>query len=226
MLVDDVEVILATIRQLESGGRYDIGPNRANASGAYQFIPSTWNHYGGYAEAYLAPPEVQDERARADVLRFLSMYGGDVSMVPVMWYYPRAALDPSWMDRVPNPAGGNQLTIREYQARWLDVLATNATALLGTYVATPSTPAAVSVLSAMPQHEAEPAEAPVDGSLPPAVPTGPPSAASPSTVPTSPATTTPAAATAAHRQPSSRRSGRRRCQRLTSPRRSTSNRRQ
>ncbi len=131
VLVDDVEVILATIRQIESAGRYEIGPNRARASGAYQFIPSTWNNYGGYPEAYLAPPAVQDERARADVLRFLTMYGGDVSMVPVMWYYPRAALDHSWMDRVPNPAGGNRLTIREYQTRWLERLAANATDIAG-----------------------------------------------------------------------------------------------
>ncbi len=162
VLVDDVEVILATIRQLESAGRYDIGPNRARASGAYQYIPSTWNNYGGYAEAYLAPPAVQDERARADVLRFLSMYGGDVSMVPIMWYYPRAAQDRSWMDRIPNPAGGNRLTIRQYQTRWLEQLAANATVLLGTYVPAPSTPAAVSVLSEIPEHEIPVDEVPVD----------------------------------------------------------------
>ena len=84
------------------------------------------------------------------------MYGGDVSMVPIMWYYPRAALDPSWMDRVPNPAGGNRLTIREYQTRWLERLASNATELLGTYVAAPTSPAAVTVLSEIPEHEPDP----------------------------------------------------------------------
>lgn len=114
-------MILATIRHLESSGRYEIGPNRAGASGAYQFIPSTWASYAGYPEAYLAPPAVQDARARSDVERFLTMFDGRVEMVPVMWYYPIAASDPSWMDRVPNPAGGNMLTIREYQQRWLDV---------------------------------------------------------------------------------------------------------
>src|SRR5690606_14612596 len=85
VFVDDIELILTTIRQLESGNRYEIGPNRAGASGAYQYIPSTWNGEGGFSDAYLAPPEVQDQRARADVERFLAMYGGDVSMVPVMW---------------------------------------------------------------------------------------------------------------------------------------------
>jgi murein DD-endopeptidase MepM/ murein hydrolase activator NlpD len=171
VLVDDVGVILATIRALESAGRYDIGPNRALASGAYQYIPSTWNGYGGYAEAYLAPPEVQDERARLDVERLLAAYQGDVSMIPVMWYFPLAASDPTWMDRVPNPAGGNRLTVREYQSRWLSLLAENATTMLGSYVAGPATPAAVSVLSSVPAPVApaiQPAAAPV--TQPPAVP--------------------------------------------------------
>jgi murein DD-endopeptidase MepM/ murein hydrolase activator NlpD len=193
VLVDDIEVILATIRQLESAGRYDIGPNRARASGAYQFIPSTWNNYGGYAEAYLAPPAVQDERARADVHRFLSMYGGDVSMVPVMWYYPRAALDPSWMDRVPNPSGGNRLTIREYQTRWLEQLAANATALLGTYVPAPSTPAAVSVLSEIPEHVVPAAEESVTSPAPSGPPTVPAATAPTATAPNVDAATVPAA---------------------------------
>ncbi len=150
VLAENVDVILATIRQLESHDRYDIGPNRALASGAYQYIPSTWNNYGGYPEAYLAPPEVQDERARADVERILSMYGGNLSMVPVMWYYPRAAIEPLWMDRVPNPGGGNRLTIREYQTLWLERLDENASTMLGTYVTTPASPAALSVLSETP----------------------------------------------------------------------------
>ena len=150
VLAENVDVILATIRQLESSGRYDIGPNRALASGAYQYIPGTWNNYGGYPEAYLAPPEVQDERARIDVERILSMYGGNVSMVPVMWYYPRAAVEPLWMDRVPNPAGGNRLTIREYQTLWLERLDQNASALLGTYVTAPAVPAALTVVSDTP----------------------------------------------------------------------------
>jgi murein DD-endopeptidase MepM/ murein hydrolase activator NlpD len=164
VLVDDVDVILATIRQVESAGRYGIGPNRAQASGAYQFIPSTWNNFAGYAEAYLAPPEVQDLRARIDVIRFLTEYDGDVSMVPIMWYYPRAATDASWLDRVPNPAGGNRLTIREYQTLWLDRLATNATVMLGAAVAGLTTPAQVSVLSDLPMPE--PIVDPLTGAIP------------------------------------------------------------
>ena len=114
--------ILLTIRTIESGGNYTIPKNRGGASGAYQYIDSTWNNYKGYPSAYLAPPEVQDERALADVNSILWTWKGDVSMVPVIWYYPRGASDPVLMDQVPKPWAGNRLTVREYQMRWLDVL--------------------------------------------------------------------------------------------------------
>ena len=114
--------ILLAIRIVESGQRYDIGPNKGGASGAYQYIDSTWGNYKGYPKAYLAPPNVQDERALAHVVGILDTWAGDVSMVPVIWYYPRAASDPALMDQVPLPNAGNRLTVREYQHRWLDVL--------------------------------------------------------------------------------------------------------
>jgi hypothetical protein len=113
--------ILATIRYLESRGNYTAPPNKGRASGAYQFITSTWNNYAGYRDAYLAPPEIQDERAAADVTRFLAQWNNDVSMIPVMWYYPRASRDVALMDIVPVPSAGNVLTVREYQQRWLAI---------------------------------------------------------------------------------------------------------
>jgi hypothetical protein len=115
--------VLATIRHVESGGDYTVGPNRGAASGAYQFIARTWANYAGYPEAYLAPPWVQDERAAADVTAILRTWRNDVSMVPIMWYYPAAARDPSLLDIVPVPQAGNVLTVREYQRRWLDAFA-------------------------------------------------------------------------------------------------------
>ena len=118
---EQIEHILATIRYLESRGIYTLPPNKGDASGAYQFIGSTWNNYGGYSDAYLAPPAIQDERAAKDVQAFLDRFNNDVSMVPVMWYLPAAANNPALMDIVPKPQHGNVLTIREYQTRWLGV---------------------------------------------------------------------------------------------------------
>jgi hypothetical protein len=114
--------ILLTIRLVESGDRYEVPPNRGGASGAYQYIDSTWANYGGFPRAYLAPPHIQDERALEHVEAILDTWKGDVSMVPVIWYYPRAATDPKLMDEVPLPHAGNRLTVREYQHRWLDML--------------------------------------------------------------------------------------------------------
>ncbi len=120
---DRIEYILATIRWMESRSTYDIPPNKGRASGAYQYIPSTWANYAGYPQAYLAPPWVQDERAAADVDAILRRFGNDVTKVPVVWYYPRALTDPALLDVVPKPEAGNRLTVREYQIRWLDALA-------------------------------------------------------------------------------------------------------
>jgi septal ring factor EnvC (AmiA/AmiB activator) len=47
----------------ESGGQY-LTPNSAGASGYYQFMPGTWNNYGGYSQAYQAPKSLQDQRAQ------------------------------------------------------------------------------------------------------------------------------------------------------------------
>lgn len=121
----ELAVILDTIRTIESGGDYQTPKNRGGASGAYQYIDSTWNNYEGYTSAYLAPHEIQDGRAATDVQAILSTYG-DVAFVPVVWYWPRAASDPSQLDIVPMPGAGNRLTVREYQQRWLDVYASKA----------------------------------------------------------------------------------------------------
>lgn len=124
MYPEEIGNILATIRYMESRGQYHLPPNRGNASGAYQFIASTWQDYAGYAHAYLAPPHIQDERAYLDVTKFLEQWNNDVSMIPVMWYYPKASREPALMDVVPVPSAGNVLTIREYQQRWLAVFST------------------------------------------------------------------------------------------------------
>jgi D-alanyl-D-alanine carboxypeptidase/Transglycosylase-like domain len=117
----ETDQIAATIRGRESGGDYRARAHGSTASGAYQFTDGTWAGYGGYARAWLAPPEVQDTKAAAHITSILAANNGDVTAVPVVWYigYLPAPEDPAW-DQVPSPGAGNQLTPREYQLAWLE----------------------------------------------------------------------------------------------------------
>lgn len=113
----EIDVVLATIRHMESGGNYQAQSPNASASGAYQFIDATWARYGGYAHAKDAPPAVQDAKARELVLWIFDHYDHQVATIPVIWYLPAAYGNERLMDTVP---AGNRLTPRQYQARWLD----------------------------------------------------------------------------------------------------------
>jgi len=119
-ITDDIDRVLRTIRALESGGDYAAQARGSTASGAYQFLNSTWARYGGYARAADAPPSVQDAKAAELVTSILTQHADDVSAVPVIWYIGRVpdAGSPEW-DRVPVPEAGNRLTPRQYQTRWL-----------------------------------------------------------------------------------------------------------
>jgi murein DD-endopeptidase MepM/ murein hydrolase activator NlpD len=115
-----VEVVLATIRTIESGGDYTARAVGSTASGAYQFLDSSWAGYGGYPHAWQAPPLVQDAKAADLAQHVLDAQGGDVAAVPVVWYIGHVPADNSteW-DRIPAPGAGNKLTPRQYQTRWL-----------------------------------------------------------------------------------------------------------
>jgi hypothetical protein len=52
-----INPVLATIRKMESGGDYRIRNKYATASGAYQFIDSTWQSLGGSGSAKDAPQD-------------------------------------------------------------------------------------------------------------------------------------------------------------------------
>lgn len=124
----DTPHILQTIRTMESGN-YSQPPNAGGASGAYQYIQSTWTNmanaagYGQYANepAYKAPPNVQDAVAKYDVETFLSQ-GHTVNQIPLHWYYPAAIDNPALLNQVPDPEAGNRQTPAQYQAAWMNVL--------------------------------------------------------------------------------------------------------
>lgn len=119
--------ILATIRHMESGGNYTAYNAGGGASGAYQYIQSTWSKYanaagyGQYANgpASAAPPSVQDAVAAFNVQDILNQYGS-VADVPLAWYYPAAIGNSALLNTVPNPSAGNTQTPAEYQSAWLN----------------------------------------------------------------------------------------------------------
>jgi hypothetical protein len=84
---DQVTAILYGLRMTESGGNYSATTRLSSASGAYQYLDSTWNHYGGYARAKDAPRAVQDAKARADIIGKWNKYH-DWQEVAASWMYP------------------------------------------------------------------------------------------------------------------------------------------
>lgn len=119
----DIDVVLATIRQTESGNNYK-ATNRGDgkgdiASGAYQIVTTTWGDYGGVHDAYQAPPAIQDAKATSMVNSIRSRYGDQVVNIPYGWYYPKVFSDPSLLDKIPAQNEGNKLTIRQYGVKWL-----------------------------------------------------------------------------------------------------------
>jgi hypothetical protein len=118
----DSDRILATIRQRESGGNYGAQAKGSSASGAYQFIDSTWQgltkKYGigqEFGKAKLAPKEIQDAIAKAYVNDILKEAGGDVSKVPLAWYTgnTQGKMSASAL------AANNGLTPQTYQSNWM-----------------------------------------------------------------------------------------------------------
>lgn len=124
-----VDQILATIRQRESGGNYQASAKGSTASGAYQFIDSTWQslakQYGvgtQYQRAKDAPKDVQDALAGRYVEGILKKANGDVSKVPLAWYTGNIEGKMS----AKALAANNGLTPEQYQRKWLEAFNKNA----------------------------------------------------------------------------------------------------
>lgn len=55
--------VMSAIRYCESRNDYAAQNRYSSASGAYQFLDSTWAYFGGYQRAKDAPAQVQDQKA-------------------------------------------------------------------------------------------------------------------------------------------------------------------
>lgn len=117
-----VAKILATIKLKESNNNYKAQSPSSSASGAYQFIDSTWNRltkkYGigtEYAKAKDAPPQIQDAVAELYVNEILLQTNGDITKVPLVWYTG----NPEGKMSAEALAANKGMTGETYQASWL-----------------------------------------------------------------------------------------------------------
>jgi hypothetical protein len=107
---EKTEILMFSIKQVESHGRYNAKSKWSSACGAYQYMPRTWNNYQGFKTACLAPESVQDSRMRGEVKYLWDKYH-DWQKVIASHYLPAYAGNKAkWNTRYYK----GQPTIREY----------------------------------------------------------------------------------------------------------------
>lgn len=107
---EKVEIIMYSIKMVESNGRYKAKSKWSSACGAYQYITLTWNNYKGFKNACLAPMWVQDRKMRGEV-NYLWQKHRDWDKVIAGHMAPSLAGDKSkWHKRL----GSSNPTIKEY----------------------------------------------------------------------------------------------------------------
>lgn len=97
---------LYALRMHESNGNYTAQAKGSDACGAYQYISSTWNNYGGYATACQAPPSIQDKRETQDTINQFRSYG-TWQQVTMTHFFPDWAASPSEWNACPAACGAN-----------------------------------------------------------------------------------------------------------------------
>lgn len=115
---DIVDYLLPKFKAVESGGdpknypgkkdRLPYNHGDSSASGLYQYTEGTWNNYKGYPRAMDAPPEIQEEKMRADLALSLAKHGNDPYKAIANHYQPGLAHNPAvWNDNIKNADGSD-----------------------------------------------------------------------------------------------------------------------
>jgi hypothetical protein len=73
-LKEKIEILMYSIKQVESNGRYKAKSKWSSACGAYQYMTITWDNYQGFKTACLAPESVQDSRMRGEIKYLWTKY--------------------------------------------------------------------------------------------------------------------------------------------------------
>jgi len=115
---DSITRFLQVLSDQENGGKVT-GDSGTGAKGKYQYLDDTWkesskNYYPpamAYANANLAPEEVQDAVAYIEYSHKFKVFNGDLFKLAVSHFYPIANVDPSKLDIYPP---GNVITPRQY----------------------------------------------------------------------------------------------------------------
>jgi hypothetical protein len=93
------------------------GAGDSKASGLFQYLPETWGGHGGYARAMDAPPEIQRQKMKQDLITSLTRFGNDPYKTVAFHYRQVNAHDPTSWDK-PTPvkykSGRTPETVSEY----------------------------------------------------------------------------------------------------------------
>jgi hypothetical protein len=130
--VVNVDAIAATIRQQESNNNYTIRSKNSTASGAYQFLDTTWSQLAQqyaanvpdarmYRSAADAPPATQDAIAKHYIEDILAQNGNNVAAVPATWYVGSWSYAEAHANDIP---AGNSISVSDYVNKWLQTFHT------------------------------------------------------------------------------------------------------